>query len=334
MFSWQKYQKPTIVLSPMSGYTDSAFKQIVRLCAPEAVLVTEFVSTDAVFFNSPKTLKMMEFAETEHPVILQVFGKRPERFVHAAKVAEEMGYDGVDINMGCPARKIISSEHGSALVKIENRETALKIVSEMAKAVKIPVSVKTRLGWENADDLMTFSKELESNGCASLCIHGRTTKQGYGGQADWEPIYELKRNLSIPVLGNGDISSVSTFRKKLGNLDGVFIGRASFGDPWIIGDILDYLKDIDNKIKLSDEELDQFYPRADSIPWPKRKEIILQHCELAVLSKGEQLGMLEMRKHLAVYIKGLPGARELRSKLVRVSSFGEAENIINTVSVD
>jgi len=331
MFSWSPDRHPKIVLSPMSGYTDSAFKQVIRLCAPEAVVVTEFVSTDAIFFESPKTLKMIQFDEAEHPVILQVFGKRPERFVQAARVAEEMGYDGIDINMGCPAKKIISSDHGSALVKIENQATAFKIVSDMVKAVKIPVTVKTRLGWEDASSLIEFCKELEDRGCAAVAIHGRTTKQSYRGMADWDPIYELKNNLSIPVYGNGDICKVSDYRRKINNLDGVFIGRASFGDPWIFTDIIDYQKNEETRNKLSDSELDELYPRGDKIPWEQRKEMVLKHCQLAVATKGEKLGMLEMRKHLAAYIKGISGARELRAKLVRVDTLEEATEILDSI---
>ncbi|MDP3976102.1 MAG: tRNA-dihydrouridine synthase [bacterium] len=334
MFTWSQFTNanPAIVQSPMAGYTDSAYKQIARMVAPEAVVVTEFVSTDALYYDSPKSLRMIAFDECEHPVILQVFGKTPERFVAAAKKAEAMGYDGIDINMGCPAKKVIKSDHGSALVKIKNRCVAMQIVSDMARAVKIPVSVKTRIGWENADDLVDFCKELEKNGCAAVTIHGRTTVQGYRGEADWEPIYELKKNLSIPVFGNGDITSVSSFRSKLGNLDGVYVARGTFGDPWILQDLLEYSRNRTQYDQLSDEQLDEKFPRSENIPWDKKLPVILRHCELAVKCKGEKLGMLEMRKHLAAYIKGLPGARELREKLVRVETYSEAGALLLSTS--
>ena len=333
MFSWSSYSKPAIVLSPMSGYTDSAFKQIVRYLAPKAVLFTEFVSSDAVAFKSPKTLRMMAFDQKEHPVILQVFGKKVENFVETAKIAEKMGYDGIDINMGCPAKKIIRSEHGSALVKIENQQTAFKIVSEMSSAVKIPVSVKTRLGWTSADDLVEFCKKLEKYGCASICIHGRTTRQGYGGEANWEPIYEVKRALKIPVFGNGDIRTVSDFRKKLGNLDGVFIGRAAIGDPLLISDIFKYLSNREEYDQLSDASLDLHFPRGGDIAWGIKKPIVIKHCRLAAKTKGEQLGVLEMRKHLAVYIKGLPGVRDVRNKLMKACRPDEVSSIINAIRI-
>lgn len=333
MFSWSDYNndKPAIIHSPMSGYTDSACKQISRMVAPDCIVVTEFLSTDAIFYNSKKTLKMMAIDESEHPVILQVFGKNPERFVHAAKMAEEMGYDGVDINMGCPAKKIIGSDHGSALVKIKNRCTAMKIVSDMAKAVKIPISVKTRIGWDNYDDLVNFCLELEKNGCASVGIHGRTTKQAYTGMANWDPIYEVKRQLKIPVMGNGDVMSVSAYRERIGDLDGVFVARGTFGDPWILADILEYTKNKEEFDKLSDEELDARFPRAGDIPWERKKPVAIAHCEVSVKTKGEKLGMLEMRKHLAAYIKGIPNAKEYREKLVRVESLDEAVKIIEGI---
>jgi tRNA-dihydrouridine synthase B len=328
MFSWKTASPPLIVLSPMAGYTDSAFKQIVRMLCPEAVLVTEFVSTDAVYYGSEKTHRMMAFDPVEHPVILQVFGKNPDRFVHTAKIAEQMGYDGIDINMGCPARKVIGSDHGSALVKIKNRDVAMKIVADMAKAVKIPISVKTRLGWENADELVNFCKDLEQYGCSSIAIHGRTTKQGYRGDANWDPIYEVKRQVKIPVFGNGDITSVSSFRKKLKNLDGVFVGRAALGDPWLIADLVEYARNIEQYAALSDAELDQRLPRAENIPWEKKKPIAINHLELAVKIKGEKLGMLEMRKHLAAYIKGIQGAKELRENVMKAKNKEEVESLI------
>jgi len=274
---------------------------------------------------------MMEFSKKEHPVILQVFGKRIEHFIETARIAEKMGYDGIDINMGCPAKKIIRSEHGSALTKIENQAKAFEIVSQMVKAVKIPVSVKTRLGWENADGLVEFCKNLEKHGCASVCIHGRTTKQGYSGQADWEPIYEVKKKLKIPVFGNGDITSVSSFKNKLGNLDGVFIARATIGDPWLISDIFKYLEKKDKYDQLSDEDLDLQFPRAGEIPWDFKKQLIIEHCKLAVKTKGEGLGMLELRKHLVAYLKGLPGIREVRKKLMETRSLADTLDIIEAI---
>lgn len=331
MFSWEKYQKPTIVLSPMSGITDSPFKQVVRDLTPDVVLVTEFVSSDAIFFESKKTYGMMEFDKKEHPVVLQVFGNTPEYFVKAAGVAEDMGYDGVDINMGCPARKIIRSDHGSALAKIENRETAMEIVAAMVKAVKIPVSVKTRIGWENAEELIPFCRGLEEQGCAAIAVHGRTTKQGYSGSANWEPIYALKKELNIPVFGNGDVDSVSAFRSKLGNLDGVYVGRGSLGDPWLLADLVEYAKNPDEYADLSDEELDEKFPRAGNIPWEVKLPVILKHYDYSVKIKGEERGVREMRKHVASYIKGSPGAKNLRMDLMQIDSYEDIKKLLTSV---
>ncbi|MDF2378663.1 MAG: tRNA-dihydrouridine synthase [Candidatus Gracilibacteria bacterium] len=329
-FSWSQYnnENPAVILSPMSGYTDSPFKQIVRSVSPKTVLMTEFLSVDAIYYQSDKTFRMMEFAEEETPVILQVFGKEPERFVHAAKIAEKMGYDGIDINMGCPAKKVIRSDHGSALVKIKNRCVAMDIVAAMASSVKIPVSVKTRIGWDNFDDLIDFSKALERHGCAALSVHGRTTKQAYLGKANWDPIYELKKHLSIPVFGNGDVTSVATFREKLGPLDGVLIGRGSFGDPWIFRDVHEYIDHPEQYADMSDEELDTVFPRAGKIDWEFKKPIIHRHAELQVQCHGEELGMLEIRKHLAAYIKGIDGASKVRAKLMQVKKLEEIKELV------
>lgn len=331
MFSWFNYsnENPAVVLSPMSGYTDSPFKRIIRSVSPKTVVMTEFLSVDAIFYESKKTHRMMRFHEEESPVILQVFGKEPERFVHAAKLAEKMGYDGIDINMGCPAKKVIRSDHGSALVKIKNRCVAMDIVAAMASSVKIPVSVKTRIGWDNFEDLIDFSKALERHGCASLAIHGRTTKQAYTGKANWDPIYEVKKHLSIPVLGNGDVTSVATFREKLGPLDGVLIGRGCFGDPWIFRDTHEYIDNPDKYAHMTDEELDEAFPRAGKIDWELKKSIIHRHAELQVESQGEELGMLEIRKHLAAYIKGIEGASKVRAKLMQVKKLEEVKSLVD-----
>ena len=261
---------------PMSGYTDSSFKQLIKWVEPKCIVVTEFLSVDAIYYNSKKTLEMLQFHESEHPVIAQVFGKKLDHFVEAAKVIEAMGYDGVDINMGCPAKKVIRADHGSAMVKIENQCTAFAIVEAMSKAVKIPVSCKVRLGWTNADMLTEFSKNLEDRGCKCLMVHGRTTKQAYTGEADYEPIYEVKKALSIPVLGNGDITSAAKAKEKLGNLDGLLVGRGTWGNPWVMKDIQHFFDT--GEVKESDLSMKEKLPT------------IIKHCELNMAVKGEERG--------------------------------------------
>src|SRR3989344_3095783 len=197
-FSWSTHPRPIVALAPMAGVTDASYRQLTKMLAPEVIVYTEFLSTDAIHFGAKRTLLELEFdPEIEHPFIVQVFGKDPEHFLSAAKVIEEMGADGIDINMGCPAAKVVSSCHGSALIK--NADLAKRLVEATKKAVKIPVSVKTRLGWDCTDTLIPFCKGLVEAGADALAIHGRTYEGKFGGKADWEPIYELKRHVSVPV---------------------------------------------------------------------------------------------------------------------------------------
>lgn len=308
-----------LVLSPMSGYTDSAFKQLIREVESKCVLVTEFLSADAMRYESKKTLEMAAFDPSEHPVICQVFGKKVDNFVYAAKLLEAMGYDGVDINMGCPAKKVIRADHGSALTKIENQCTALKIVEEMSKAVKIPISCKVRLGWTDASYLLPFAKSLEGAGCKALMVHGRTTKQGYTGLANYEPIYELKKHLTIPVLGNGDVKSAKDAFEKLGNLDGLLIGRGTWGNPWIMKDIQHFFE--------TGEVRDTELTFAEKIP------MIIRHAELNVKVKGERRGILEMRKFLLMYARGFDGAKEMRSKFVSVETVEDIRRVLSEASL-
>lgn len=304
----------------MAGYTDASFRQLIKGLAPQTVVYTELLSTDALAHKGKKTLQMMSFNPArERPFIVQIFGKRPEHFLEAAKVIEQLGVDGIDINMGCPAAKVVSSCHGAALIK--QPELAAELVHATVQAVSIPVSVKTRLGWDSAETLLTFGQMLEQAGAQALAIHGRTYQEKFSGTADWEPIYALKRHVSIPVIGNGDITTAADALAKIGNLDGVMVGRATFGNPWILRDIADALASGKAGLVSSKERL----PFAEKIP------LILEHCALAVATKGERRGMMEMRRHLASYVKGFDGASDLRQRLVRVETLAEVTNILESV---
>ena len=316
-FSWENTPRPIVALAPMAGVTDASYRQFIKRIAPETIVYTEFLSTDAIFYGAKKTMGMLSFdTEVEHPFIVQVFGKDPEHFLEAAKIIEDMGADGIDINMGCPAAKVVSSCHGSALIK--NADLAKQLVEATKKEVSIPVSVKTRLGWDCTEDLIPFCKGLVDAGADALAIHGRTYEGKFGGEADWYPIYELKDNVSVPVLGNGDIRSAQDAVEKIGNLDGVMIGRGTFGNPWLMGDIVDAL--VHGKQPSE--------PSVTSMSFSEKVPLILQHCELAVETKGERRGMLEMRKHLASYVKGIEGASALRSQLVRVEKIDDVKAIL------
>ncbi len=300
----------------MAGVTDASYRQLIKRIAPEVMVYSEFLSTDALRYGAKKTLRMMHFDPLlERPFIVQIFGKKPEHFVEAAKVVEQMGADGIDINMGCPAARVVSSSHGSALMK--NPELAAELVASTASAVSIPVSVKTRLGWDSSENLIPFCEKLIAAGASALAVHGRTFMQKFHGEADYEPIYELKRRVQVPVIGNGDIRSGADAVAKLGNLDGVMIGRATFGNPWVMREIVDAL--------LHGKTVPSTMTFAEKIPF------IIQHCRFAVEQKGERRGMLEMRRHLASYVKGIPGAAELRAKLVRVESVAAVEDILGSI---
>jgi len=314
-FSWQKISRPIVALAPMAGVTDASYRQLIKRIAPEVVVYTEFLSTDAIHYGAEKTMKMLHFdAELEHPFIVQVFGKDPEHFLSAAKVIEELGADGIDINMGCPAARVTSSCHGSALIR--DPDLAAKLVAATKEAVSIPVSVKTRLGWDTSETLIPFCTRLIEAGADALAIHGRTYTQKYSGDADWEPIYALKESVDVPVIGNGDILSGQDAIEKIGNLDGVMIGRGTFGNPWIMRDVVDALHG--KKVECT----------RDTMSFEEKIPFILEHCKYAVQMKGERRGMLEMRKHLANYVKGIDGAARLRAKLVRVERVEDVEAIL------
>lgn len=307
---------PLLCLSPMAGYTDSAFRRLVKEIEPRTILFSEFVSADGIKFNAKNTLKMLHFDPSEQPIVIQIFGKHPAFFAEAAKMIESIGAAGVDINMGCPARQVVHSGHGSDLIR--NPQLAAEIVAATVAATKLPVTVKTRLGWEDHSTLLEFGKILVESGAQALTIHGRTVKQAYMGESNWEPIYRLKESLSIPVIGNGDIDSGEKALAKLGNLDGVMVGRASVGNPWVMHEIA---------CALYGEE------KPMEPIWEERKRLAIRHTELLIETKGERVGMLEIRKHLANYIKGMNGAKELRTKLVRVESLIEVKEILSSVSV-
>ncbi len=297
----------------MSGYTDSAYRQLVKSLAPRALVVSEFVSSDALHYGSQKTLRMLEYDPAEQPLIVQIFGKRPEHFAQAARLLESQGVAAVDINMGCPARKVVSSDHGSALLK--NPQLAREIIESTVAAVQIPVSVKMRLGIENSDGLLDFARMVEDAGASLLTIHGRTARQQYTGTADYTDIYKVKEILKIPVVGNGDITSVADFDEQLKNLDGLMVGRATVGDPWLMAALAAHI---------AGESYTPPRTLAAKLP------TILRHAQLLVATKGEAIGIREMRKYLASYVRGESGARALRQSLVRVETYTQAEQLLMT----
>lgn len=313
MFCWTNLKRPILALAPMSGYTDCAFRQIVKELCPNVICFTEFTSIDGLKHGNSATLRQIFFnAEKERPIIAQIFGKKPENFKTAVKILEELGVDAIDINMGCPARKIVSADYGSALLKTP--ELAAEIVSAAAESTRLPVSVKMRIGISKYDEdyFLKFGLGLQKAGAKLITVHGRLAKQMYGGTADWKPAYELKKILKIPVIGNGDIKNGEDAKNKIGNLDGIMIGRGALGNPWIFQEIAAAFQ---NKIFIK--------------PAFKSKiAVIKKHIELACELHGERRGILEMRKQLMHYIRGIPKASALRQRLCSVSSKNEVIEVL------
>lgn len=313
MFSWDALPRPIIALAPMAGYTDSPYRQIVKEICLRVICFTEFTSVDGIVHGNAATMRQIFFnAEKERPIVAQIFGKKPENFRTAARILTSLGVDAIDINMGCPAKKIISSDHGSALLK--NPSLSEEIARAAVESSNLPVSVKMRIGTScyEHDRFFDFALRMQKAGVKLITVHGRTSKQMYGGTSDWQPIYELKKILSIPVIGNGDIRNGEEAVSKIGILDGIMVGRGSFGNPWIFKEIAAAF------------EGKTYMPPA----FAEKLALIMRHLYLACLFKGEKFGIIEMRKHLAWYIRGIPNASALRQKLMRAASREETVAIL------
>lgn len=326
-----------LILAPMAGYTDSAFRLLCREMGAD-IVISELISADAIAYGKFKvesrkskvviisnknksTAELLSFYKAERPLIIQLFGKKPTNFGLSAKwISENLPVDGIDINMGCPARKVVGSDHGAALLK--NPTLAIEIIKAVKSNTFLPVSVKTRLGWENDDEILEFAPLLAKAGIDAIIIHGRTYKDGFKGKARWENIYKVKELLGdkVAVIGNGDIKSVSSIKYKVSRggkqaiLDGVAIGRATFGNPGIF------------KSMKSNNSPQPQTPNP-KLPSPDSK-LILRHAELAYEMKGEH-GIIEFRKHLLSYLKGMKDAKNLRKEAVRIEKINDIEAILS-----
>lgn len=303
---WKNCPKPIVGVAPMDGYSDSAFRRVCKLVNPSIITYTEFTSADGIHYNANKVKKRLQFDASEAPILAQIFGKNLETFETATKVCTDMGFTGIDLNMGCPSKKVVKSEHGVALRK--KPDLAYKVIETVARATHLPVSVKTRLGWDNADGLIEFCQGAESAGADMICIHARTYKVPYRVPAQFEPVYEMKRKVGIPILGNGGIVSIVDGMAKLGNLDGFLIGQATFGNPWV-------------------------FSEAGKPPRLKdRLDVMRYHSKWLIDSKGESVGCREIRKHLLSYIKGFDGAKIFRSRLSQVDSLDAVMVILDELA--
>lgn len=303
-----------VILAPMAGVTDKAFRLITKPFGP-ALMYTEMVSGKGLLYKNKKTEVLLEVLDSEKPTAAQIFGHEPEVMSEIAERSLEFGADMIDINMGCPAPKIVNNGDGSALMK--NPELAGKIISAVRKSVNCPISVKFRMGWDDDSiNAVDFAKTAENSGADAITIHGRTREQFYSGKANLEIIKKVKEAVKIPVIGNGDIHDGKSAKYMLDytGCDGIMIGRAAQGNPWLFSSVLHYLKTGDELAPPTLEE---------------RSEIAKKHLRLLVKFKGEHRGVLEGRKHMAWYFKGLCGGGKLRNLINQCDTLEQMLDLIS-----
>ncbi len=302
---WEQLNKPVFALAPMAGLTDSAFRQICKSYGAD-VVYSEMASATALYYNPDETLKLLEFSKKEKPYIVQLFGSDPEHFGQAAELVEKkIKPDGIDINFGCPVKKVLRQGAGAALM--DNLELSKKVIKSTLSATKLPISIKARTKSKNIG-VLQFLKCINGLDVKAIMIHGRTLNRGFAGSIDYAVIKKARQYFNGIILANGGIMSAEdawSMLKKTG-ADGVGIARGALGRPWIFDEAISE--------KLEAKSMEEIF------------NIALRHAKLAEKLKGKQ-GIIEMRKHLCWYVQGMPGARTLRQELVKVKSRDEIRKI-------
>ena len=304
------------ILAPMAGVTDLPFRVLCKEQGAGLVCM-EMVSAKAISYKNRNTAALMEIDEREHPVSLQLFGNEPKLMAEVAKTIEEHPFDILDINMGCPVPKVVNNGEGSALLKDPKRIG--EIVYEISHAIQKPVTIKMRIGFEQAPvDVTEIAKIAEENGAAAIAVHGRTRQQYYSGEADWDAIRRVKEAVTIPVIGNGDVNSPEKAEELLQETgcDAVMIGRAVRGNPWIFREMKHYFET---------GELCQ-QPTVEEV-----RQMILRHARMVIDLKGEYIGIREMRKHVAWYTAGMRHSSSLRRESNSIESYVHLEKMLEKI---
>ena len=308
-----------LLLAPMEDVTDASFRYVCKMFGAD-LMFTEFVSSDGLIRDARKSLDKLVIYDYERPIGIQIYGHIPEAMVEAARMAEAAKPDLIDINFGCPVNKIAKRGAGSGMMREPDKMVA--ITEAIVKNVRLPVTVKTRLGWdEDSKIIVELAERLQDAGISALTIHGRTRAQMYKGEADWTLIGKVKENprMKIPIIGNGDITTPQQAGRAFDTygVDGIMIGRATFGHPWIFREIRHYLDTGEILPPMGVEE---------------RVRLAKSHLAKSIEIKGEKVGILEMRRHLSCYFKGLPDFKETRLKLVTSISPEELYALLDYVA--
>ncbi|OFX58227.1 MAG: tRNA dihydrouridine synthase DusB [Bacteroidetes bacterium GWA2_30_7] len=304
----------------MEDVTDSIFRKICKNFGAD-MLYTEFVSSDGLIRNVNSSIKKLNITDEERPIGIQIYGHLIDAMVEAAKIAEEAKPELIDINFGCPVKKIVKRGAGSGMMN--DVPKMVKMTQQIVKAVKLPVTVKTRLGYDDDNkNIVEIAERLQDVGIQAITIHGRTRSQMYKGVADWTLIGEVKNNprMKIPIIGNGDIDSPEKAKLMFDTygVDAIMIGRATVGRPWIFEEIKNYLNNNDLNFKLS---------------LLQKVEIVKNHLVLSIQEKGEKIGILLMRRHFAHYFKNLPNFRETKIRLLTSLNYNEIISILDEIAL-